>query len=121
MAKRTLIVSGGYGDRMTLRDVLASIGCQVVGEAKTVQESLEKYEKTKPDLVVMDAALPDIDGAAAVRRILYADPHASILICAGSGQRSLAMEAISAGAKDFVLKPLNRRKLFKTIQIMSKG
>ncbi|MBP6965445.1 MAG: response regulator [Armatimonadetes bacterium] len=120
MARRTLLVSGGFGDRMVLRDVLSSIGCQVVGEAKTIDESLEKYQALEPDLVVMDAALPDVDGAAAVRRIIYKDPNAVILICAGNGQRALAMDALSAGARDFVVKPLNPRKVLKTIQLMSK-
>ena len=105
---------------MVLRDVLASIGCQVVGEAKTVDESVEKYESILPDLVVMDVSLPDVDGVAAVRRIIYKDPHAVILICASNGQRARAMEALGAGAKDFVVKPLNPRKVLKTIQLMSK-
>ncbi len=120
MAKRTFVVSGGFGDRMVLRDVLASIGCQIVAEANTGQEFVEKYADIKPDLVVMDASLPDMDGVAAVRQILYKDPDASILICAGNGQRALAMEALGAGAKDFVVKPLQPRKVHKAIQLLSK-
>lgn len=120
MAKRTLLVSGSFADRMLLRDALASIGCHVVGEAKSVQEAVEKYKNIEPDLVVIDVNLSDADGLIAVRRIISVDPHASILMCAGNGQRALAMEALGAGATDFIVKPINPRKLMKAVQMISK-
>ncbi len=120
MAKRTLLVSGSFSDRMVLRDALASIGCSVVGEAKTVTEAVEKYKSIEPDLVVIDVTLPDVDGVAAVRKIIYDDPDACILTCAGNGQRALAMEALGAGALDFIVKPINPRKLMKAVQMITK-
>lgn len=120
MAKRTLLVSGSFADRMVLRDALASVGCSVVGEAKTVQDAVEKFESLEPDLVVVDVTLPDVDGVAAVRRIIYKDPDACILMCTGNGQRALAMEALGAGAMDFIVKPINPRKLLKAVQMITR-
>ena len=120
MAKRTLLVSGSFADRMVLRDALASVGCSVVGEARNVQDAVEKYKNIEPDLVVIDVTLPDVDGVAAVRRIIYDHPDACILMCAGNGQRALAMEALGAGAMDFVVKPVNPRKLMKAVQMITR-
>lgn len=116
MGKRVLIVDDSFGDRMVLRDMLISAGCSVVGEAKTVEESLEKYDKLEPDLVVMDAAIPDVDGVSAVMKLLRLDSQANVLICATRGQRMLALEAVQVGAKDFITKPLNLRQLRRVLQ-----
>ena len=116
MGKRILIVEDGFGDRMVLRAFLASFGYQVVGEAKNIQESLEKYRKLRPDLVLMDAAIPDVDGVSAVMQLLREDHAVNVLVCVSRGQRVLAMEAIQAGAKDFVTKPINPRSLRKAVQ-----
>ena len=116
MGKRALIVDDSFGDRLLMRDALASFGWHVVGEAKNFQESLEKYRVLKPDLVLMDAAIPDVDGVSAVLRLLREDGEANILMCVTRGQRVLAMEAIQAGAKDFITKPINPRQLRRVIQ-----
>jgi len=116
LGKRALIVDDSFGDRLVLRDALVSFGWHVVGEAKNFQESLEKYRVLKPDLVLMDAAIPDVDGVSAVLWLLREDNEANILMCVTRGQRTLALEAIQAGAKDFVTKPINPRQLRRVIQ-----
>ncbi|MHB0912571.1 MAG: response regulator [Armatimonadota bacterium] len=116
MGKRILIVEDNFGDRMILRDHLASFGYSVVGEAKTIDESIEKYDKVRPDLVLIDAVIPDVDGVSAIMRILQVDYAANIIVCVTRGQQSLAMEALAAGAKDFITKPINPRTLHKAVQ-----
>ena len=111
-----MIVDNSFGDRMVLRDYLTSFGYHVVGEAKNIRESLEKYDKLKPDLVLMDAAIPDVDGVSAVMQLLRYDRDATVLVCVTRGQRALAMEAIQAGAKDFITKPINERSLHKVVR-----
>jgi len=115
MIKNILIVEDGFGERMILRDALFSLGYKVVGEAKNIAESLEKYEKLRPDAVILDAVIPDVDGISAVMKLLRIDHEANILICVTRGQRSLAMEAMSAGAKDFITKPINTHQLQKAL------
>lgn len=116
MGKRVFIVEDGYGDRMILRDFLVSLGYQVVGEAKNIDESLEKYDKLRPDLVLMDAAIPDSDAVSAMMKLSLMDPDVKVLVCVTRGQRALAMEAIQAGARDFITKPISVRSLHKAVR-----
>ena len=103
-----------------MKDCLYSIGCQVVGEAKDTEETLEKYENLKPDFVVVDAVVPEVDGVACTARLLRLDYEAKILVCVSRGQQSLAIQALSAGAKEFIIKPINERQLKKAVLNMSR-
>lgn len=116
MGKRILIVDDSYGDRLVLRDALISLGYQVVGEAKNIEESLEKYRNLRPDAVILDAAIPDDDGVSAVKKLLRLDLNANVLMSVSRGQRTLAMEAIQVGAKDFITKPVNTRQLMRALR-----
>jgi len=120
-SKRVLLVDDSYGDRLVMRDTFASAGCSVVGEAKNFEDSLDKIRKLKPDIIVMDAAIPSTDGVSAVIRIMREDPDACVLIAATRGQRMLAMEGVAAGAKDFITKPVNLRQLRRTLQGITYG
>ncbi len=120
MGKRVLIGAYGFADRMVLRELLASLGYHVVGEAKEGRAVIERYQDLKPDLVVVELPMPDMDGVATVREIRYQDPDATVLICASRGQRGLATEALHAGAKDLVLKPIQPRRLHRAIQMAMK-
>lgn len=115
MGKRILVVDDSFGDRLILRDLLAACGHHVVGEARNIEQSLEKYEVLKPDLVLVGGIVPDVDGVSAVMQLLRQDINAVIIVCVTRGQRTAAMEAMRAGAKDFVTKPLNLRQLRRTI------
>src|SRR5256886_13499127 len=91
--------------RTMISDILAQAGLEVVGEAETGLQAVEKYRQLKPDLVTMDIVMPDMGGIDAVREICKLDPDAKILVCSAMGQQALVVEAIQAGAKDFVVKP----------------
>jgi two-component system chemotaxis response regulator CheY len=109
-----------FGDRLVLKDCLYSIGCQVVGEAKDTDETLEKYDSLRPDFVVVDAVVPEVDGVACTSRLLRFDPDAKVLVCVSRGQQSLAIQSLSAGAKEFITKPINERQLKKAVMNMSR-
>lgn len=111
MSRSVLIADGGFGDRMVLRDYLSSFGCRVTGEAKCGEEAVKKFRDLKPDLLVLDAGLRDMDGVSVVRQVMLDDREATILICVANGQRALAVEALGAGAKEFITKPIDARKL----------
>lgn len=105
---------------MILKDHLYTLGYSVVGEAKTTEDSLDKYEKLKPDITIVDADIPDNDGISAVIQLIRRDPTADIIVVVGRGQTTLALEALTAGAKDFITKPINPRQLHRTIQLLGR-
>ncbi len=100
---------------MVLRDYLMSFGYQVVGEAKGGRQSIEMFRNLKPDMMVLDAAMPDMDGISVIRELIHEDQDAVILICVARGQRALAVEALGAGARDFITKPFDLRHLRRVL------
>jgi two-component system chemotaxis response regulator CheY len=105
MAKRVLIVDDHRFMRNMLRDILSSGGFEVVGEAENGMEAIEKYRELKPDLTMMDLVMRWKNGIEATREILKADSKAVVVMCSALGQESMVMEAIEAGAVDYITKP----------------
>jgi two-component system, chemotaxis family, chemotaxis protein CheY len=97
-------------------DILTQAGFQIVAEAETGVQAVEKYRQHKPDLVTMDIVMPDMGGIDAVREITREDPSARILMCSAMGQQALVIEAIQAGAKDFVVKPFQPSRVLEAVQ-----
>jgi len=102
--------------RTMISDILSQAGFEVVGEAESGLQAVEKYRMLKPDLVTMDIVMPDMGGIEAVREICKNDPEARILMCSAMGQQALVVEAIQAGAKDFVVKPFQPSRVLEAVQ-----
>jgi two-component system, chemotaxis family, chemotaxis protein CheY len=102
--------------RTMISDILQQSGFEVVGEAETGVEAVAQYRKLRPDLVTMDIVMPDMGGIDAVREITKLDPNARILMCSAMGQQALVVEAIQAGAKDFVVKPFQPSRVLEAVQ-----
>jgi two-component system chemotaxis response regulator CheY len=101
--------------RTMITDILTQAGYDVVGEAETGAQAVEKYHQLKPDLVTMDIVMPDMGGIEAVREICKTSPEAKILMCSAMGQQALVVEAIQAGAKDFVVKPFQPSRVLEAV------
>jgi len=102
--------------RTMISDILTQAGYDVVGEAETGSQAVQKYRELKPDLVTMDIVMPDMSGIEAVRLICKDDPDAKVLMCSAMGQQALVVEAIQAGAKDFVVKPFQPSRVLEAVQ-----
>ncbi|HEY2848273.1 MAG TPA: response regulator [Gemmatimonadaceae bacterium] len=102
--------------RTMVSDILQQAGFEVVGEAESGLQAVEKFRQLKPDLVTMDIVMPDMGGIEAVREICKTDPDARILMCSAMGQQALVVEAIQAGAKDFVVKPFQPSRVLEAVQ-----
>jgi two-component system chemotaxis response regulator CheY len=102
--------------RTMISDILSQAGFEIVGEAESGVQAVEKYRALKPDLVTMDIVMPDMGGIEAVREICKNDPEAKILMCSAMGQQALVVEAIQAGAKDFVVKPFQPSRVLEAVQ-----
>ena len=115
MAFRVLLADDLYFMRMVQKEVLEANGYQIVGEASTGTEAVANYEELKPDLVVLDITMPEMNGLEAMRKIFEIDPQAKIIICSAIGQQNLIVEAINAGIKDFIVKPFKPERLLSAI------
>jgi two-component system, chemotaxis family, chemotaxis protein CheY len=102
--------------RTMVADILKNAGFEIVGEAETGVQAIEKYRSLKPDLVTMDIVMPEMGGIDAVRAICKEDKNAKIVMCSALGLQALVVEAIQAGAKDFVLKPFQASRVLEAVQ-----
>ncbi|KRG13472.1 response regulator [Lederbergia galactosidilytica] len=116
MGKRILIVDDAAFMRMMIKDILVKNGFEVVGEASDGQQAIEKYHELKPDLVTMDITMPEVDGVTALKQIKAEDPAAKIIMCSAMGQQAMVIDAIQAGAKDFIVKPFQADRVIEAIQ-----
>ena len=116
MGHRVLVCDDAIFMRTMISDILSGAGYEVVGEAETGLQAIERYRSLNPDLVTMDIVMPDMGGIDAVREIVKQDPNAKILMCSAMGQQALVVEAIQAGAKDFVVKPFQPSRVLEAVQ-----
>lgn len=116
MAHTVLVCDDAIFMRTMIADILAQAGFEVVGEAESGLQAIEKYRQLKPDLVTMDIVMPDMGGIDAVREICREDPDAKVLMCSAMGQQALVVEAIQAGAKDFIVKPFQPSRVLEAVQ-----
>ncbi|MEI3605739.1 response regulator [Pseudogracilibacillus sp. SE30717A] len=97
--------------RMQLRDILTKLGHEVVGEAENGQDAVEKYKKLKPELITMDITMPEMNGIEAVQEIKKIDKEVKIIMCSAMGQQGMVVDAIRAGANDFIVKPFTPERI----------
>ncbi|MCL2352916.1 MAG: response regulator [Firmicutes bacterium] len=101
--------------RMMLKDILTKNGYSVVGEAENGAVAIEKYKELKPALVIMDITMPEMDGIKATQGIKAADGSAVIIMCSAMGQQAMVIEAIQAGARDFIVKPFQADRVLEAV------
>ncbi len=115
MTKQVLVVDDAAFMRIKLRDILEKNGYEVVGEAENGVEAVQKYKDLSPDVVTLDITMPEMDGVEALKQIKAFDPNASVLMCSAMGQQSMVMDAIRAGALDFIVKPFDTERVIKAL------
>ena len=115
MKARVLIADDASFMRQMIREIIEPEGYEVVGEATDGVEAVEQYEELHPDLVTMDIVMPKRSGIDAVKGILAEHPDACVVMCSALGQETLVMEALQAGAKDFIVKPFKPDNVLSTL------
>lgn len=116
MGNKVLVVDDAAFMRMMIKDILRKGGYEVVGEAEDGSKAIDRYRELKPDLVTMDITMPDMDGISAVKEIRKVDPNALIIMCSAMGQQAMVIDAIQAGAKDFVVKPFQPERVLEAVR-----
>lgn len=115
MSKKVLIVDDAAFMRMMIKDILSKNGFDVVGEAADGVQAIEKYKELTPDLVTMDITMPEMDGIAALKEIKSIDSNSIVIMCSAMGQQAMVIDAIQAGAKDFIVKPFQAERVLEAI------
>ena len=116
MAKNILICDDAAFMRMMIKDILTKNGYNVAGEAENGAKAVEKYNELKPDLVLMDITMPEMDGIQALKKIKETDPSALVIMCSAMGQQAMVIESIQAGAKDFIVKPFQADRVIEAVK-----
>jgi two-component system chemotaxis response regulator CheY len=115
-ASRTILVVDDAGMvRRRCSQLLTGLGCRVV-EAQNGLEALAAYEREKPDVVLLDITMPEMDGLLALKELLKLDADARVVMVTGLAEQSIVLDALRAGAKDFVSKPFEPERLLAAIE-----
>ncbi|NLT95043.1 MAG: response regulator [Clostridia bacterium] len=116
MGHKILVVDDAAFMRMMIKDILTKNGYEVIGEAENGKVAIEKYRELQPDLVTMDITMPEMDGIQAVRKIKEINANAKIVMCSAMGQQAMVIDAIQAGAKDFIVKPFQPDRVLEAVR-----
>ncbi len=116
MKARVLIADDASFMRQMIREIIEEEGYEVVGEATNGIEAVEQFTALSPDLVTMDIVMPKCSGIDACKDILKEDPAARVVMCSALGQETLVMEALQAGARDFIVKPFKPENVIATLE-----
>ena len=116
MSKNILVCYDAAFMRMMIKDILTKNGYNVAGEAENGLKAVEKYNELKPDLVMMDITMPEMDGIEALKKIKASDPNATVIMCSAMGQQAMVIESIQSGAKDFIVKPFQADRVLEAVK-----
>jgi two-component system chemotaxis response regulator CheY len=112
---KILIVDDTAFMRDMLKDILIKAGHEVIGEAPNGLVAVEMYNILFPDVVTMDITMPEMEGTEALKKIRSQHPSAKIIMCSAIGQQHIVVQAIQAGAKDFIVKPFKPDRVIEAI------
>jgi two-component system chemotaxis response regulator CheY len=113
---RVMIVDDAELMRMVIKDILLMHGHEVVAEVNDGEEAIQIYLEVKPDLVLMDLIMPNMDGKEALQKLLAIDPEAKVVLCSSLGQQALITESMKIGAMGFIVKPFEVNGMLDVIK-----
>ena len=118
MSRTLLVTDDAVIIREIIKDIAISVGWKIVGEASNGREAAQRYAELRPDACTLDLVMPKYDGLYALREIIKFDPDAQVVVVSALNQKKILIDALRAGAADFVVKPFDRNLLVETLEQM---
>ncbi len=112
---KILVVDDAAFMRMMMKDILTKGNHEVVGEAEDGKQCLIEYTRLKPELVTLDITMPELDGLNTLLALKKLDPSAKVIMVSAMGQQDIVVQAIKAGARDFVVKPFQPERVLEAV------
>lgn len=116
--KTILIVDDSRFMRTTVGNIVEEIGHRIIGEGSNGNEAVKLYKSKKPDIVFMDITMPEKSGIEALKEIINFDPLAKVIMCSAIGQQIVIKEAMTAGAKNFIIKPFKKENIENVLNLL---
>ncbi len=113
---KVLVVDDSLVAAQLVKQALESLGHTVASIARSGEEALSAYNTCRPDLVTMDITMPGVSGIDAAARLLATHPEAHIIMVTSHAQQGMVTDALKAGARGYILKPVKTDKLAVAIQ-----
>lgn len=113
---KVLITDDAAFMRMQLKDILTKLNLDVIGETANGKEAIQKCKELQPDLITMDITMPEMDGIEALKKIRESNSDATVIMCSAMGQQAMVIDAIQAGAKDFIVKPFQAERVIEAVK-----
>jgi two-component system chemotaxis response regulator CheY len=114
--KKVLIVDDSDSVQTALKQILEENGYEVAGTAGNGLEAITKYRELKPDLVIMDIIMPQMNGLESLKLLQSVDPNVRVVMSSTMSDRKTVNYCIKAGAKDHILKPFEEPKVVEVVQ-----
>lgn len=116
MKKNILVVDKTSFNRAIIKNMLNKAGYNVIAEAGSGTKAIDKFKIYKPDLVFMDTQIPEMDGIETLKAIKEIDSDVPVIMCSSAGQQTVVLEAIRAGASDFIVKPFQADRVIESVK-----
>jgi two-component system chemotaxis response regulator CheY len=116
MEKRILLIDDLPFMRTILREILEKAEFKVCAEAEDGMDGVISFIREKPDAVLLDIAMPVMDGITALRKMMEYDPKARIVMCSALGEEEMIVRAIQRGARDFIVKPFQPERVVSSLR-----
>ena len=116
MNTRVLVVDDAKFMRHMIKNMLSEMGCEVIGEAADGEQACAMFAELTPDLVTMDVVMPNMGGIDALKSIRQNHEDAKIVMITAIDQREPLMEALKAGAVDYIVKPFEKDRVQEAMQ-----
>jgi two-component system, chemotaxis family, chemotaxis protein CheY len=119
--KKVMAIDDSKVALLNIRRMLADSEFEMVGDARTGATALQQYESLKPEVVLLDIVMPDMDGVQVLERILGADPQAKVIMVSSLGSQEKVMECTEKGARSFLMKPYEKEDLLNVLRKVNEG